>query len=71
MQVTKLTSPADAAVSVEHQLSDKQLYDELNYHRAKKLTEKMLVDGLITSDECNKILAESRKIFVPILADIW
>ena len=71
MQVTKLTSPADTSVPAGHQLSEKQLYDELNYRRSEKLTKKMLAAGLITPDECDKILAEIRKIFVPILADIW
>ena len=47
------------------------LYDEINYRRSEKLTKKMLAAGLITPDECDKILAEIRKIFVPILADIW
>jgi hypothetical protein len=71
MQVTKLTSPADTSVPAGHQLSEKQLYDEINYRRSEKLTKKMLAAGLITPDECDKILAEIRKIFVPILADIW
>ena len=71
MQVTKLTSPADTSVPAGHQLSEKQLYDELNYRRSENLTKKMLAAGLITPDECDKILAEIRKIFVPILADIW
>lgn len=71
MQVTKLTSPADTSVPAGHQLSEKQLYDELNYRRSEKLTKKMLAAGLITPDECDKILAEIRKIFVPILAEIW
>ena len=71
MQVTKLTSPADTSVPAGHQLSEKQLYDEINYRRSEKLTKKMLAVGLITPDECDKILAEIRKIFVPILADIW
>ena len=70
MQVTKLTSPADTSVPAGHQLSEKQLYDEINYRRSEKLTKKMLAAGLITPDECDKILAEIRKIFVPILADI-
>ena len=52
-------------------LSEKQLYDEINYRRSEKLTKKMLAAGLITPDECDKILAEIRKIFVPILAEIW
>lgn len=71
MQVTKLTSPADTSVPAGHQLSEKQLYDEINYRRSEKLIKKMLAAGLITPDECDKILAEIRKIFVPILADIW
>ncbi len=71
MQITKLTSPTDTSVPAGHQLSEKQLYDEINYRRSEKLTKKMLAVGLITPDECDKILAEIRKIFVPILADIW
>ena len=71
MQVTKITTPAEAPVhAAEHRLTDKQFYDEINYHRAEKLTKKMLDKGLITADECDKILAESRKIFVPYLAEI-
>lgn len=71
MQVKKLTSPADTSIPAGHQLSEKQLYDEINYRRSEKLIKKMLAAGLITPDECDKILAEIRKIFVPILADIW
>ena len=71
MQVTKITTPAEAPVpATEHRLTDKQFYDEINYHRAEKLTKKMLEKGLITSDECDRILAEARKIFVPFLAEI-
>ena len=71
MQVTKLTSPADTSIPFGHQLSEKQLYDEINYRRSEKMTKRMLAAGLISPDECDKILAEIRKIFVPILADIW
>lgn len=71
MHVKTITSPAELPVPAEHQLSEKQLYDEINYHRAEKLTRKMLVAGLITSDEFDKIMAEIRKIFVPVLADIF
>ena len=70
MQVMKITSPAEAPVPAAHRLTEKQFYDEINYHRAEKLTKKMLEKGLITSDECNRILAEARKIFVPFLAEI-
>lgn len=70
MQVTKIASPAEVPVPATHQLTEKQLYDEINYYRAEKLTKKMLESGLITSDEHDRILAETRKIFVPYLMEI-
>ena len=70
MQVTKITSPVEAPVPAAHRLTDKQFYDEINYHRAEKLTKKMLDAGLITSEEHDRILAEARKIFVPFLAEL-
>ena len=70
MQVTKITSPAETKAPAAHRLTDKQLYDEINYHRAEKMTKKMLDKGLITSEEYDKILAEARKIFVPFLAEL-
>lgn len=71
MQVTKLTANAGSTVPEKMQLSEKQLYDSINYHRAGELTKKMMEKGFITDDECDKILAESRKIFVPLLADLF
>ena len=71
MQVTKITTPAEPAVPKAHQLSEKQLHDEINYHRAERLSKKMLEKGLITADECDRILAETRRIFVPILAELF
>ena len=70
MQITKITTSAGPHVPEAHQLSEKQLYDETNYHRAKELSEKMLEKGLITADEYDKLLDEIRKIFVPILAEL-
>ena len=70
MQVTKITSPAEVPAPAAHRLTEKQLYDEINYYRAEKLTKKMLDAGLITPDEYDKILEEARKIFVPILAEL-
>ena len=70
MQVTKITTPAEPVVSATHEITEKQLFDEINYFRAEKLTKKMLEKGLITADECDKILAEARKIFVPIMAEL-
>ena len=70
MQVTKITSPAETPVPAAHRLTEKQFYDEINYHRAEKMTKKMLDAGLITSEEHDRILAEVRKIFVPFLAEL-
>ena len=70
MQITKITSSSETPMSATNRLTEKQFYDEINYRRAEKLTEKMLDAGLITPDEFNKILAECRKIFVPYMAEI-
>ena len=70
MQVTKITSPVEVPAPAAHRLTEKQLYDEIYYYRAEKLTKKMLDAGLITPDEHDKILEEARKIFVPILAEL-
>ena len=70
MQVTKSMAPAGPHMPMTQRLSEKQLYDEINYHRAKELSEKMLEKELITADEYDKLLAEIRKIFVPILAEL-
>ena len=55
---------------IAQRLSEKQLYDEINYHRAKEMSEKMLEKRLITADEYDKFLAEIRKIFVPVLTEL-
>lgn len=70
MQVKKIVPNAESAASPAHRITDKQLYDEINYYRAEKMAEKMLDAGLITNDECDRILAEARGIFVPILGEI-
>lgn len=70
MQVTKITTPAEEVAHATSRVTEKQFYDEINYHRAEKLTQKMLEAGLITPDESDRILAEARKIFVPIFAEI-
>ena len=49
MQVTKITAPPEAPTPAVRQLTEKQFYDEINYHRAEKMTKKMLDAGLITS----------------------
>ena len=70
MQVTKFTSPACESNCSSYQYTERQMYDEINYFRAEKMSKKMLDKGLITPDECDRILAECRKIFVSYLAQI-
>ena len=70
MQVTKITTTADEIAPAKSRLTEQQFYDEINYHRAEKMTKKMLDKGLITTDEHDRILAEARKIFVPFLAEL-
>ena len=70
VQVTMITTPAEPVVTASQEITEKQLFDEINYFRAEKLTKKMLEKGLITADEYDKILAEARKIFVPIMAEL-
>ena len=70
MKVIRITTPAESSVPAAHRLTDKQLRDEINYYRVEKLIKKMQEAGLITADDSDKILRETRKIFVPVLAEI-
>ncbi len=70
MQVTTITSPAEAHSPAAHQLTNKQIYDEINYFRATLLIKKMRDAGLITPDEYERIEEEIRRIFIPFLAEI-
>ena len=65
MQVTKITAPPEAPTPAVRQLTEKQFYDEINYHRAEKMTKKMLDAGLITSEEHDRIPAKSLCRFWP------
>ena len=53
-----------------HRLTEEQMYNEINYYRAEKMAKKMLDKGLISAEEYDRILAESRQIFVPFLAEL-
>ena len=70
MQVTKITTPAEKNMPATHRLTEEQMYNEINYYRAEKMAKKMLDKGLISTEEYDRILAESRKIFVPFLAEL-
>jgi hypothetical protein len=51
-------------------MSQEQLQNELNYSLSVKFVRKMLVNGLITEDEFNKIDHLNRISFSPKLAAI-
>ena len=70
MQVTRITAPVEKPMPTARRITEKQMYDEINYHRSDKIAQKMLDKGLITTDEYDRILAECRKIFVPFLAEL-
>jgi hypothetical protein len=43
---------------------------DINYHKAQKVTEKMLSLGLISLSEFNKLTQINRKTFSPFLVEI-
>ena len=51
-------------------MEQQKIFDELNYHRAQKITEKLYESGLITFDEYDRITQKNRRIFSPIFADL-
>ncbi len=70
MQVTRITAPAEKPMPTARRLTEEQMYNEINYYRAEKMAKKMLDKGLISAEEYDRILAESRQIFVPFLAEL-
>ena len=70
MQGTRITTPAEKPMPAAHRLTEEQMYNEINYYRAEKMAKKMLDKGLISTEEYDRILAESRQIFVPFLAEL-
>ena len=48
-------------------MTDEQLYNEINYFRARQLTKKLLDANLITEDEYKRIMKMSRETFKPFL----
>ena len=51
-------------------MEQQKIFDELNYYRAQKITEKLYGAGLITFDEYDRITQKNRKIFSPVFADL-
>ena len=69
MKVTKLESAAEMPSS-HSRMTDDQMFNELNYYRAEKMTKLLLDNGLITADQYAAIMAENRRSFHPYLAEI-
>ena len=57
---------ADGRYCMEQQ----QIMDELNYHRAQKITETLYRSGLISFDEHDKLTQKNRRSFSPLYVDL-
>ena len=51
-------------------LSDEELQKEYDFYIAEKILNSMLEAGFISDDELNKLRAENKSIFSPLLAEI-
>ena len=51
-------------------LSAAELQNEYDFYIAEKILNSMLEAGLISDDELNKLRAENKHIFSPLLAEI-
>lgn len=71
MQVTQIaTDTAMAHCPEVKKQTDQDLQREYDYLMAEKLAKQMLGKGLITEDECTKLLQKCRDYFSPYLADL-
>lgn len=69
-KVIKIDSNQDiieAFVGKATRPTEEDLYNELNYYRATKITDKLLNDGLITKKEHRAIMRENRRTFPTLL----
>lgn len=51
-------------------MEQKQVIDELNYHRAQKITEMLYQKELITFEEYEKLTLKNREVFSPVLVEL-
>ena len=69
MQVTQTidgrVNPADVPKP-----TNEEMQNEYNYFLAEQLTKKLLDEGLISSDEFDKIMEKNRKTFSPFISKI-
>lgn len=52
-------------------MEQQKIIDEINYHKAQSLTERLYADGMITFDEYDKLSELNRKSFSPLYADLF
>ena len=50
--------------------TNEEMQNEYNYFLAEQLTKKLLDEGLISSDEFDKIMEKNRKTFSPFISKI-
>ena len=50
--------------------TNEEIQNEYNYYLAEQLTKKLLDEGLISSDEFDKIMEKNRKTFSPFISKI-
>ena len=56
--------------AVAHKVTQDELQREFDYYRAQKVLESMLLFGMISLDEFDKISAQNRRTFSPFLSEI-
>jgi len=69
MQVTQVTSSNMPAMSVGN-ITQEQLLQEFNFIQAQRITQNMLLNGLITDEEYQLILLENIITFPTLLSPI-
>ena len=68
MQVTQIP---DGIMNTEvPKPTNEEMQNEYNYYLAEQLTKRLLDEGLISSDEFDKIMARKRKTFSPFISKI-
>lgn len=65
-----ISFPFNIKGGVMMNITNENLQEEYNYILAEQILKKMLVSGLITNDEYNKISALNKQSFSSVLAEI-
>ena len=51
-------------------MEQQKIIDEINYHKAEKITESLYKSGLISFDEYDKLTQLNRQSFSPLFVDL-